>query len=67
MKLQVNDCGAWRDVLRSVPADRLQEIMRAGTVLMQSLGDTRTKLRLLADDGAVYGYSDGFKHAWRLL
>lgn len=68
MKLQINDSGSWRDVIRRVPEDRLQEVMDAGTALMQILGDSRAKLRLVADDGlSVYGYSDGFKHAWRLL
>lgn len=67
MKLQVNDSGSWRDVLKSVPQDRLPQVMDAGTVLLKSLGNTRIKLRLLADDGmTVYGYCEGYKHVWRL-
>ena len=65
MKLQVNDSGSWRDVLRSVPADRLQEVMRAGTALLQALGDAQRRLRLIDADRNVYGFTDGPTHSWR--
>lgn len=65
MKLQVNDSGSWRDMLKNVPDDRLKAIMLSGTILMRGLRDTHIKLRLL-DGDAVYGYCEPPRYSWRL-
>lgn len=52
MKLQVNDSGAWRNVVSFEP-ERKIEVATAGAALLQAAGSPKTTMRICDGDQVV--------------
>lgn len=66
MMLQINQLGAWRNVVRYKSGDEMREwqVRRGASILAAA---TDCKLRLIADDNSVIAHCDaaGLWEEWR--